>query len=82
MKCTACALNGYRFCLLPDLPSRLHKYFQLPPHLVFAENCRIDAAEAALGAEAELVDGRVTAGLVDAVLQFVEGFHVGDFGGD
>ena len=36
--------------------ARLHDRIQLLPHLVFAENFRIDAAEAALRAEGELVE--------------------------
>src|SRR5687768_6052122 len=65
---------------MPDLPGRLHYRIQLLPHLVFAENFRIDAAEAALGAQCELLYWEEFARLIDSSLQLIYGLHVGILG--
>jgi hypothetical protein len=44
----------------------LHDQIQVAPHIVFAEHFRVEAAEAALRAEGELVERQEFARLIDA----------------
>jgi hypothetical protein len=58
--------------LSPDLFRRLDDPVELPPHFIFAHHLGIDAAEAALGTECELLEGDVARRLIDAPLEFVD----------
>ena len=68
--------------LSPDLFRRLDDPIEFPPHFVFAHHFGIDAAEAALRTECELLEGQVARGLIDAPLEFVDWFKIGTLGRD
>jgi hypothetical protein len=68
--------------LSPDLFRRLDDPIKFPPHFVFAHHFGIDAAEAALRAEREPIEGDVAGGLIDSPLEFVEPLKVGTLSRD
>jgi hypothetical protein len=59
----------------PHLLGGFHDRVQLSPHFVFTEHFRVQAAEAALGADGELLQRYVTRCLIDAAFDAVSGFY-------